>query len=78
MLMLLYGYTKLGTEQSVTGTTLMKAAKLSGVSIGRIDRVMDGKNKEYVLAAGAKKGRRYSLNNPGITKTEQLMRDLFD
>jgi hypothetical protein len=78
LLMLLYGYTKLGSEPSTTGTTLMKAAKLSGVSISRIDRIMDGQNKEFVLAAGVKKARRYSLNNPGVARAESLMKQLFE
>jgi hypothetical protein len=77
LLILLYGYTQLGGEQAVTGTMLMKAARQSGVAIDRVDRTLDLR-KEFVLAAGTKKGRRYSLNNRGIIEAQRLMKELFE
>jgi hypothetical protein len=75
MLALLYGYLKLKGETTVTGTSLMKSAKLSGVPVGRVDRAMN--QPEYVLAAGVRKARRYQLNNRGIARAEEIIRTIL-
>lgn len=74
MLAILYGYLKLKNENTVTGTSLMKSAKISGVTIGRVDRIMGLHMPDYVLAAGVKKARRYQLNNRGIAKAEEIIK----
>lgn len=77
MLALLYGYLKLESATTVTGTSLMKSAKISGVDLGkagRVDRVMAGLMPDYVLAAGVKKAKRYQLNNRGIAKAEAVIK----
>jgi hypothetical protein len=76
MLALLYGYLKLDSQPTVTGTLLMKSAKISGVGIARVDRVMNSM-EEFVLAAGVKKGRRYQLNNRGIAKAEEVIKAIL-
>ena len=76
LLILLYGFLKINGEQTVTGTMLNKAARKSGVNIDRIDRVIAVYQPEFVLAAGAKKGRKYSLNNRGIARAEEVIRTL--
>ena len=75
MLALLYGYLKLKGETTVTGTSLMKSAKLSGVAIDRVDRAMN--QPEYVLAAGVRKARRYQLNNRGISRAEDIIKAIL-
>jgi hypothetical protein len=77
LLMLIYGYMKVLGEQGVTGTTLMKSAKQSGINVDRIDRALDPR-RDLILQAGNKKGLRYSLNNRGEIEAERLMRQLFE
>jgi hypothetical protein len=72
LLMLLYGFNALANTPAVTGVTLMEACRQSGVQLDRIDRVM-GTQSGYVNAGGAKRGRRYSLNNPGMKRAEALI-----
>ena len=76
LLLLLYGYTKLKGEPKVTGVTLMKAARQSGVIVNRIDRFMNTKT-DYILSGGAKRGRRYSLNNRGLQHVETIIKDML-
>jgi len=76
LLILLYGYLKINGEQTVTGTMLNKAAKKSGVVVDRIDRAMSIHQPDFVLVAGAKKGRKYSLNNRGIARAEEIIRTI--
>lgn len=75
MLALLYGYLKLKNENAVTGTMLNKSAKISGVNIDRVDRVM-GTIKDLVLMAGVKKARRYQLNNRGLSRAEEVINQI--
>jgi|GEM_PF-3709930 hypothetical protein len=73
LVLLLYGYQRLMSRSAVNGYTLIRAAKQSGVNIPRVDTVM-AKRKDYVLAAGAKRGRVYSLNNRGVAYAEGVLR----
>ena len=72
LLMLLYGFEKLASMPAVTGVRLSEAARQSGVTLDRADRVMRGLT-QYVNAGGVRRGRRYSLNNPGRKKAEELI-----
>jgi hypothetical protein len=71
MLAMLYGYLKLKGHTTVTGTSLMKSAKMSGITIDRVDRAMN--QPDYVLAAGVRKARRYQLNNRGIARAAEII-----
>lgn len=77
LLVILYGYDRMKSISAVTGTTLMKGAKQSGINIDRIDRIM-GTRDEFVNFAGAKKGRRYSLNNRGVAEAEKIIRKMME
>ncbi|MBI2752443.1 MAG: hypothetical protein HYX46_02855 [Betaproteobacteria bacterium] len=77
MLAILYGHMKLEGEQAVTGTMLMKSAKKSGVTLDRVDRVVEPLMPKYVAAAGVKKARRYQLNNPGIARAEEIIKAIL-
>ena len=72
---LLYGYRRLLNRTAVSGYMLIRAAKQSGVAIPRVDTTL-AKRSEYVLAAGSKRGRVYSLNNPGVIFAEELLRKI--
>ncbi len=76
LLILLYGFDHIKNEPKVTGVTMMKAAKKSGVQIPRVDRYMN-ENAEFVLTGGVKRGKRYSLNNRGIEYAEKIIRGLI-
>jgi hypothetical protein len=70
---LLYGFNRLLNRSAVTGVALMRAAKQSGVNIPRVDTTM-AKRQDYVLVAGAHRGRVYSLNNRGMQYAESVLR----
>ena len=78
LLMLLYAYQELRqNEYPVTGVRLMQSAKQSGLhQVDRIDRKIDT-HTQYVLAAGARRGRKYSLNNQGVAKAQELILGLL-
>jgi len=69
---LLYGYDRIKDQHSVTGGTLKKAARQSGIQLDRVDRLIEPYGP-LVNIAGFKKGRRYGLNNQGIRKAEDLL-----
>ncbi len=77
LLVILYGFLKLENERAVTGLSLMKAAKQSGINVDRIDRTIDARGG-LIQAAGNKRGRRYSLNNRGIAEAERLVREMVE
>jgi hypothetical protein len=74
-LVLLYGYTKLRDTPAVTGVTMMKSLNQSGLKVDRIDRTLEV-HTDFVMAAGYKRGRRYSLNNRGLTEAERKIKEL--
>ena len=76
LLLLIYGYNKLMNELKITGVTLMKAARQSGISINRVSQYMDTK-KEFILTGGTKRGKRYSLNNKGIQYVEDMITEML-
>ncbi len=77
LLVLLYGFDRILDVPKVTGVTMMKAARKSGVQIPRIDKYMN-ESAEFVLTGGAKRGKRYSLNNRGIAHAEKVIRALIE
>ena len=75
LLMLIYGNDVLGGMNKVTGATLMKGAKQSGLSVDRIDRFLN-RRTDLVLSGGAKRGRRYHLNNQGKAYVKKLLDEM--
>lgn len=76
ILALLYGALKMKGEATVTGTALMRAAKVSGVqNLGRLDRLMESIT-DFVLVAGVRKAKRYQLNNRGIARAEEVIKGI--
>ncbi len=76
LLLLLFGYSRLRSAESVLGTQLLRAARQSGLSIERVDRYI-GKHDAYLLKGGARKGLKYSLNNQGVMKSKELLKQLL-
>ncbi len=78
LLLLLYGYEVLRpSDYPVTGVRLMQAAKQSGLhAVDRIDRTIMTHSK-YILAAGTRRGRKYQLNNQGISKAQEIIQAIL-
>jgi hypothetical protein len=74
---LLYGYNRLQNRPNVTGVALMQAARQSGVSLLRADKALHRK-ADLIMAAGSRRGRRYSLNNRGTIYAEDLVRRMVE
>lgn len=64
LIALLYGFDELLGQKTVTGVTLNKAARISGINLDRIDREIVQKEELY-MKAGQRRGTTYSLNNRG-------------
>jgi hypothetical protein len=75
-LLLLLGFWKLKGEEAVLGTHLIKAARVSGITLDRIDRALM-KHKSLFLTGGARKGVRYTLNNQGKLKAQEMLKALL-
>jgi hypothetical protein len=75
LIMLLWGFAQLRNTTAVTAGVLMAAARTSGLQLDRIDRVLSSQQM-YVLRAGAKRGTRYSLTNPGRQYAANLIATL--
>lgn len=76
LIVLLYGFSVLTNKQHVTGVALMSSARQSGIQLQRVDRAINARD-DLVLAAGNRRGRRYSLNNRGIRHAEQLIQEIL-
>ena len=74
---LLYGYNRLQNRPNVTGVALMQAARQSGVTLLRADKALHRK-ADLIMAAGSRRGRRYSLNNRGTIYAEDLVRRMVE
>jgi hypothetical protein len=72
LLVLLQGYHEIIGKQEVLAGDLLKAGKQSGLQLDRVDRVLEPHSALYD-AGGARKGRRYRLNNTGIVKAKEIM-----
>lgn len=76
LLLLLYGYATLKGADAVLGTQLIQAARVSGITLDRIDRAIS-KHEALLLKGGARKGMRYSLNNQGRVKAEEILMQMM-
>lgn len=76
LLMLVYGFAAIKSQDMVLGTQLIKAARVSGLNLDRIDRAI-GRHDQYLLKGGARKGMKYGLNNPGRAAAEEMIRQLI-
>jgi hypothetical protein len=77
LLALLYGFNFILKKESVLCGDLLTAAKMSGLTVTRADRLLNGCNG-FVTKAGHKRGAKYGLTNPGIAHAEQIVNKLFE
>jgi hypothetical protein len=76
LLLILYGFSALRNETSVTADRLSKSARQSGIQNIRLHRVI-ARQTQYITESGTKKGKRYGLNNPGLKKGAELLENLL-
>lgn len=76
LILLIYGFAHYFSETAVLGTKLMKAARASGLQVGRVDRAI-GPHSDKVTVAGLRKGRKYGLNNPGAAYAHRALSEIL-
>jgi hypothetical protein len=77
LLLLLYGYRRLKNADNIYGTQLMKAARVSGVLVERIDRSLSP-HADFFMRGGRKRSANYTINNQGVTAAEAMIKTIFD
>jgi hypothetical protein len=78
IVVILYGFRVLQKLDTVSSTTLMEAAKQSGLRIDRIDRALPAAYNAFVIKGGNGRGSRYSLNNRGLARAQELLEQMFE
>jgi hypothetical protein len=64
-------------EEDVLATHLLRAAEYSGLKAYRPAHAL-APHDRYVIRGGQKKSSRYSLNNQGISKAEEIATKIFE
>lgn len=77
LIVLLYGFLRLREERAIGAPTLLKAAVASGLGLDRIDRTIEAR-ATWVHATGNRKGKRYTLTNPGIVEAKKMVNTLIN
>lgn len=75
LLLILYGFKELVGLTEVNAVRLSSAARQSGLQLERIDRTINA-HRQYVTEGGAKRGKRYGLNNQGINKAIEIIGEM--
>ena len=79
VVLLLYGCRVLRHEEEVAVTKLAESARISGFTVGRVDRaVAPHVRSGYVLKGGRGKGGKYRLTNTGLGYAKRLADDLLE
>lgn len=78
IVLLIYGYQKLYGQNGVPVTSLMEAAKQSGLRIDRVNRNLPKSHQQFLITGGTGKGARYSLNNRGMAYAQELLEGMFE
>jgi hypothetical protein len=73
IVMILYGFHKLTQKGNIFAPTLVAAARKTGIQADRIYRLVET-HKQYIMAAGVRRGKKYSLNNKGQQYATELIR----
>lgn len=73
VLLILYGYLVRRQMHDVPAGQLIESLRVSGISLNRLDRVMESVPGS-IHRGGSRKGSRYALNMPGRNRAEELIR----
>lgn len=76
VLAILYGFAVLKKESNVTAMRLQRAAEKSGLDTPRLGRVV-ARHAAMITESGKGKGKRYGLNNPGMTRAAEILREIL-
>ncbi len=76
VLAILYGFSALKKESTVTAIRLQRAAEKSGLNTPRLRRTV-ARHAAFVTESGKGKGKRYGLNNPGMAKAAEILRGIL-
>jgi hypothetical protein len=78
LLLLLLGHKVLRNEDLILAGDLVAGMKQSGFSsVDRMDRVVLKVGSSFVSSVGNRKGKKYRLLNPGVTKAKELAEKLI-
>lgn len=77
LIALIYASQRILNRPNITAVTLSISARQSGINLPRLDTVLRSKG-DLVMSAGARRGRRYSLNNRGLAYAEALVRRIIE
>ena len=78
-LLLIYGQKVLRQCERVTGAQVMEGMRLSGLPVGRVDRLLDKARKEGdLIIMGQRRAKRYRITNKGINQARDLAQALLD
>jgi hypothetical protein len=72
LLILLLGYRIITAQEQVLGGRLMQGLQQSGLTLDRIDRVLDPYIPSLILKTGIKKGTKYRLTNIGLARAKVI------
>jgi hypothetical protein len=78
IILLLYGFQTLFNQDAVSCIDLMDAAKQSGLRIDRVDRNLPTSYKLFYNRGGTGKGMRYSLNNVGLRRAQEILEEMYE
>ncbi len=77
LLLLLYGYAKFLGQPHVTGSRLLKQARISGITnLPRVTPLLES-HGDKVTTAGAYRGKTYGLNRPGEASAEEIINGIL-
>lgn len=76
LLVVLLGYSILRNLHTVSAPQLMQSARQSGIQADRIDRIL-APYGNYLTVGGFKKGKKYGLNNQGITRAKEVLKGIL-
>ena len=77
ILLLIVGFREAFGAEQVRSPDLIAAARQSGLSVERIDRITGG-HPNLITKGGQRKWTRYGVTNPGLQRAEQLMGEMFE
>ena len=78
-LLILLGHKEINGADSVTADELIYGLKQTGYTIDRADRLMRrGQSRGLLNFSGVRRGTKYRLTVPGITRAKELAKELLD
>ncbi|MGO9097740.1 MAG: hypothetical protein ACLQGV_21260 [Bryobacteraceae bacterium] len=77
VILLLYGFRRLANMPEVPVTKLNQGLRKSGVSVERVNQLIEDHSDLY-MKGGVRSGGRYTLNNQGVATAERWLKEQFN